>query len=1209
MGSKGSSTTSTSQPPKEVMEMYKYLTSQGKSLQQEPYKAYTGELVPEMNQYQTAALGQTAEYANAADPYLTKAGAETASVMRGFRPDQFSQGVQDYMSPYISNVAEAVSKNLTESQAQDRNAVLSKMIGSGAFGGDRGGIVGAELSRQQGLARAGAMAPIYQQGYTQAADLYGKSLAGRLGAAQQYGGVGEAIQKAGLGGAGALGTAGQVPYQIQAAKDAAAYQQFAQKQAYPFQTLGFLANIASGLGAGMGGTTTQTQPGPSWLSQLAGMGTLFSMLPMSDERVKEDMEPVGKTFDGQTIYKYRLKGDGVTQIGLSAQEVEKRTPEAVGKDNHGIRHVDYDAATEGAAKRGHFMAGGVSQGGLVPASADRMPFASFGFVPYKEDPLMELMAKKYSLASYVPEGEIARMANRLPDAVKLEDTSFDTKGLSPYAAKGISGLFDKTKDFLGLSGGLDRSNYETDLTDYSSDPYYGLGGARGSYYKAYGGLVPREHHQGGEKVEPPPAEVPPPIETEKSPSFLSSISNYFGSGKPSFAETIFNKGQPFSDEARAGVLAAGLGMLASRSPFPLVAVGEGGLSGLNTYYNALKNKMETAKAGSEINLQTAQAEEQRAQAKAKAVESFEKIKQFYDIQVSDYGEIKVYGADKQEVPLSTYINSMKEVARYLGVPVENLIREHVRSQNGEASGGRAGKAIGGPLNGLDDMTDKTGLAAAPLASAQSTDIGVKPEEPSLRDLAIASLKSPASMPIEAKPVVAEAKPMGLEEKPVQMAQAAPKTTTDAAVTPPQDVEDLHPTLKRIIGLNEQSKKLYQEADDLDGPKGLVNTNLRMSQEQKNSLRTKAAAKRAQALQYETQANELMKVEQMSPSGIKYRWEYGSQEPENAPPPAITPETPRGQIDLDTGRIKTAPVDLGYPATGGLPMVKLGKHQVRVGEDPLLIEATKASQEKLKDFQEKAAGTHEGIVNAVKFAAALKVLQSGALTGNAVALGAIAKDLGFDAIANELALGKDIGAAETGLKSQVSQGLAILQQNFSRPTQSEFSIITEKAAPAVTQRPESAHSLSVTALAGMLRDNALMRDWQAARAKGARNFDAYDNYWRQVNDRSIFEDAADRLIGNFKGQPLTPESKIVESGVYVIPSVEKGKPLDPHMQALLNAGDGEAKLSPGDFFTAKNVRHYKDKNGVDRVSYDIEKLSPEEIYPTMLRMPGIAYGAR
>jgi hypothetical protein len=231
MGSKGSSTTSTSQPPKEVMEMYKYLTEQGKSLQQKPYQAYQGELVPEMNKYQTAALGQTQQYSDVASPYYRTAAQTTSDVMAGYTPEGFQKGVEQYMSPYTKNVADAVSANLTESQAQDRNAVLSKMVGSGAFGGDRGGIVGAELSRQQGLARAGAMAPIYQQGYTQAADLYNKGLAGRGMAAQQYANLGQGLQQTGLAGAGALGQAGSVPYQIQSAKDAANYQQFAQKQA------------------------------------------------------------------------------------------------------------------------------------------------------------------------------------------------------------------------------------------------------------------------------------------------------------------------------------------------------------------------------------------------------------------------------------------------------------------------------------------------------------------------------------------------------------------------------------------------------------------------------------------------------------------------------------------------------------------------------------------------------------------------------------------------------------------------------------------------------------------------------------------------------------------------------------------------------------------------------------------------------------------
>ena len=38
MGSKGATTTSTSAPPKAVEDMYKYLTEQGKTLQQQPYQ-------------------------------------------------------------------------------------------------------------------------------------------------------------------------------------------------------------------------------------------------------------------------------------------------------------------------------------------------------------------------------------------------------------------------------------------------------------------------------------------------------------------------------------------------------------------------------------------------------------------------------------------------------------------------------------------------------------------------------------------------------------------------------------------------------------------------------------------------------------------------------------------------------------------------------------------------------------------------------------------------------------------------------------------------------------------------------------------------------------------------------------------------------------------------------------------------------------------
>jgi hypothetical protein len=63
----------------------------------------------------------------------------------------------------------------------------------------------------------------------------------------------------------------------------------------------------------------------------------------SDRRLKTDIEKVGKTDDGQNIYKYRYKSGGPIQMGLMAQEVEKKNPDAVVKKG-GIRFVDYGKA-------------------------------------------------------------------------------------------------------------------------------------------------------------------------------------------------------------------------------------------------------------------------------------------------------------------------------------------------------------------------------------------------------------------------------------------------------------------------------------------------------------------------------------------------------------------------------------------------------------------------------------------------------------------------------------------------------------------------------------------------------------------------------------------------------------------------------------------------------------------------------------------------
>ena len=77
----------------------------------------------------------------------------------------------------------------------------------------------------------------------------------------------------------------------------------------------------------------------------SAVGTLGSMFMFSDERVKENIEEVGKLKNGLNVYSYNYKGDETPQIGLLAQEVRKTKPEAV-KSFGGILAVNYGKAVK-----------------------------------------------------------------------------------------------------------------------------------------------------------------------------------------------------------------------------------------------------------------------------------------------------------------------------------------------------------------------------------------------------------------------------------------------------------------------------------------------------------------------------------------------------------------------------------------------------------------------------------------------------------------------------------------------------------------------------------------------------------------------------------------------------------------------------------------------------------------------------------------------
>lgn len=81
----------------------------------------------------------------------------------------------------------------------------------------------------------------------------------------------------------------------------------------------------------------------NWNSIFGGLAGLGGAYLMSDRRVKTDVKKLGKTSDGLNIYKYRYKGTDQPQIGLMAQEVEKKKPDAVIEVN-GLKMVNYDRA-------------------------------------------------------------------------------------------------------------------------------------------------------------------------------------------------------------------------------------------------------------------------------------------------------------------------------------------------------------------------------------------------------------------------------------------------------------------------------------------------------------------------------------------------------------------------------------------------------------------------------------------------------------------------------------------------------------------------------------------------------------------------------------------------------------------------------------------------------------------------------------------------
>lgn len=85
----------------------------------------------------------------------------------------------------------------------------------------------------------------------------------------------------------------------------------------------------------------QQQQNNSLMGGLFGLGS-SALMAFSDERLKTDIEPTGEKIAGVPVKSWTWKGSGERDVGVIAQEVEKKHPELVDRSHpSGYRRVDY----------------------------------------------------------------------------------------------------------------------------------------------------------------------------------------------------------------------------------------------------------------------------------------------------------------------------------------------------------------------------------------------------------------------------------------------------------------------------------------------------------------------------------------------------------------------------------------------------------------------------------------------------------------------------------------------------------------------------------------------------------------------------------------------------------------------------------------------------------------------------------------------------
>lgn len=333
--SSGKSSTKT-ELPKELRPLATQYAQAAMNIGNQQFTPFTGQRFAGLTGDQTSALDMIRRRATQGSPLMDVSNQALTRLIQGGQTNPFLDQMVDRAQQSLVRNYNLTTKPQTE----------AAMVRSGSFGNS--GLMQMQQEQERNLQDSlGGVAT----------QLYGGAYDADRARQMQALGMAPSFANQAYADAGQLLGAGALQQQQQQQELDFNYQQFLDRMNQPYKNL---AAMGAPFGANMGGTTTQSQGGGASASGALGgalMGAqLGSFIPgigtgigaigggllglLSDKRAKEDIKKVGKTDDGLNVYTYKYKGQDVTHMGVMAQEVEKKKPDAVIKAG-GLLGVDY----------------------------------------------------------------------------------------------------------------------------------------------------------------------------------------------------------------------------------------------------------------------------------------------------------------------------------------------------------------------------------------------------------------------------------------------------------------------------------------------------------------------------------------------------------------------------------------------------------------------------------------------------------------------------------------------------------------------------------------------------------------------------------------------------------------------------------------------------------------------------------------------------